>query len=329
MCIGHIHNIVKQLSRHRLGDAFEALLDLGDEMHDMVDDFGGFGDLHQVNRLLTSIVHHCAYGIYEHVDQVIHALLLLAIRTCDKLRTAQTQPGPDRVFWLSPTQSEINDHLEVYRNFLGYIANWPDLPSSQDPNLQSAKQLLQKLRPRINIGLAHYWGRPAEVRAKTDAIARRRHTLRSSTQRRPSGITKPSSSPRPQPPRKTAAAFMPTPPSQSGDVGLEATVPTIPAYCPGRIAPVPDSLSNTMGRDDFRLGGATKVVDEMDQALMSPLELVVDGGKGRAARANASHLGTMHEDAAAPNTQPASIGTFKLRPEHCCSPRCCPLRGRY
>lgn len=329
-CIAHIQNIIKQMTRHRLGDAFGALLDLGDEMHAMVDDFGGLGELHQVNQLLASIVHHCAYGVYEHVDQVIRALLLLAIRTCDRLRSSQPQiqSGPDRVFWLSPTQSEINDHLEVYGNFLGYIAGWPDSPSSRDPNLQSAKQLLQRLRPRVDTGLSHYWARPAEVRAKPDAVVRK-HRLRSSTQHQRSAITKPCPPQlRPQPPRKPAAAFMSTPPSQSGDVGFEVTVPTIPAYCPGRIAPVSCSLSNTMGRDDCWLGGADEVVQGMDPVFMSPLESVVEGEVGHTVRTNASKPGMMHGDAATPNTGAASIGTFKLRPEHCCSPRCCPLRER-
>ncbi|KAK3294150.1 uncharacterized protein B0H64DRAFT_374973 [Chaetomium fimeti] len=171
----------------------------------MGDDFWGLSDLHQVNRLLTSIVHHSAYGIYEHVDQVIHSLLLLAIHTCDRLRKTQTHPSPDRVVWLSPTQSSINDHLELYRNFLSHITtgSFPNSPSSQeeDPNLQSARQLLQKLHPRIN-SLPH-WPRPpaAEVRAKTDAVRRRRHsTLRPSTQRQRSGVTKPTSPPQPPPP---------------------------------------------------------------------------------------------------------------------------------
>ncbi|KAH6632545.1 hypothetical protein F5144DRAFT_574451 [Chaetomium tenue] len=331
MCISHMNNIIKQLTRHRLGDAFEALLDLGDEMHDMVDDLGGLSDLHQVDRLLTYIVHHSAYGVYDHVDQVINTLVLLALRTCDRLKSADIRLGPDMVFWLSPTQSEIDDHLEVYRNFLGYITACIESPSSQDPNLQSARQLLQRLRPRINTGV-YRWTRPKGVDhgAKTDAVARR-HSLRSSTQRQRSGMTKPFL-PRPQPPRKPAAGFMPTPSPQSGDVGFEVTLPTIPVYGRGRAhpepaAPLSDPLSNTMGRESCSLRGANEVVDKMVQPFVPPSELVgLEGGRCRTERRNVSNIGMPHHDAGTPITPVAPIGTFKLRPEHSCSSRCCPLR---
>ncbi|KAH6855898.1 hypothetical protein B0I37DRAFT_366064 [Chaetomium sp. MPI-CAGE-AT-0009] len=333
LCIRHIHDILKRLTRHRLGDAFEGLLDLGDEMHDMVDDFWSLGDLHLVNRLLTSIVHHSAYGIYEHVDQVIHSLLLLAIHTCDRLRKAQPPPTPDRVVWLSSTQSEINDHLEVYRNFLGHITSCPSSTSSRDPNLQSARELLQKLHPRIN-GLSH-WTRPADVRAKTDAV-RRSHTraLRPSTQRQRSGITKPSSPPPPQlQPPKPVAVFMPTPPSQSGDVEWGVTVPTIPVHRTGRVescpvAPSAGPPSHTMGRDDCRVENVDGLADEMARVLMSPPASVgVDGIRGYRHETKAC-TGMMHGGVGASNGRVGSMGAFRLRPEHSCSPRCCPFRGR-
>ncbi|KAH6634697.1 hypothetical protein B0J18DRAFT_486879 [Chaetomium sp. MPI-SDFR-AT-0129] len=175
----HIPDIINHLTHNRLGDAFESILDLGDAMHDMPDPFHAVSDLHQVTELFACIAHHAAYGIYQGVDDVLHRLLILAIRRCADLKTKAQSGRSGRntgehgegpaVWWLSPGECEADDLLEVCRNFFHYVAGHPEVGSAiEDPCLMSARDLLQRLCPRIN-GLSH-WSRPAAGGdAKTEA----------------------------------------------------------------------------------------------------------------------------------------------------------------
>ncbi|KAL2171517.1 hypothetical protein VTG60DRAFT_2685 [Thermothelomyces hinnuleus] len=182
-CNKQVHNIILQLNRRRLGDAFEAILVLGDVLHDMVDPSHAVADLHLMDRLFSSIARHDAYGIYPQVDRVIHRLVLLALRRCEELGAArprhhhyhhhhQPAPGDDDtgVGWLLPGESEVLDHLEVYRDFVCYVMSHPDLFPARDGDLESATEMLQRLQPRIN-GL-HTWEHPADHITATSRTSR-------------------------------------------------------------------------------------------------------------------------------------------------------------
>ncbi|KAK3307168.1 uncharacterized protein B0T15DRAFT_529487 [Chaetomium strumarium] len=240
--VSQVEHIINLLRRRRLGDAFEALLDLGDEMHDMDDQGYVIGDLHNVDRLMSAIVQRSAYGVYAAVDRAIHTLLLTAIRSCEAQRASLTiQPlAHERLGWLSPAQSENNAHLECYRNFAGYISSHPasscQAPAapSGDRSLEAATELLQRLCPRVN-GLCR-WTYTAMTR--TDVMVpsgtrdRRRRSSGCKSDGAPGIATARRSSPRFR--KATTGVMMATPPTQSGDVCLAdaLTVPTIPLRRP-------------------------------------------------------------------------------------------------
>jgi hypothetical protein len=234
----HIHDAITQLKRRRLGDAFESLLDLGDMMHDLVDDIAVVGDLPHMNRLFSAIIRYSAYGVYGPVDQIINRLLLLSIRRCEGMRGAPGHPGQGGIGWRSSAQSDTKEHLEFYRNFLSYILSHPAGHNSQDTTLELAQQSLQRLCPRIN-GLSRWtWTEDA-----SSATEPRRNPTRSSASRVPPETPKRSS-----PRLRKQQGPLPTPPTQSGDVGLAATepMPTIPLERPwkwgGAALPTPDYL---------------------------------------------------------------------------------------
>jgi hypothetical protein len=226
-----IHCIINNLRRHRLGYSFEGLLDIGDDMHGVVDELSVVSDLPQLGQLFAAIYHHSAYGIYDRVDQVIHKLLYLALRRCQELRTAQTPLVPNVVGWLSGVQCEVNEHLEVCRNFLSHIMSHPAGRQSQDRNLALAQQIMQTLCPRIN-GLSK-WKCAKEVRPKRrDTTAKAPTPRASSAPRQQSGIPKRTSPRQRKPPLHIV--MMPTPPTQRGDVKCAETLPTIPVERPGQ-----------------------------------------------------------------------------------------------
>lgn len=319
MATNHIHDATTHLGRRQLGDAFEALLDLGDMMHDMVDDVAVVADLPQVNRLFSSIIRSSAYGVYEPVDRVINKLLLLSVRRCDGMGSARGQPGQGGIGWRSSAQSDINEHLEFCRNFLSYIRSHPTGRNSVDRNLESAQQSLQRLCPRIN-GLSK-WAWAEEASPATDL---RRNPTRSSTSRA-QPETKKRSSPRLRRPK----APLPTPPTQSGDVRFAEPIPTVPLERPwkwgGAALPTPDSrpLSHTLGRSAFEMVDVDlRAETDVTQSPLHPtLVLMQESG----AEACDGHPQGPRRDDAKPMgcvTGTVPVG-FRLRPEHPVSSRCC------
>ncbi|KAK4233739.1 hypothetical protein C8A03DRAFT_38530 [Achaetomium macrosporum] len=269
--VSQIEHITNLLRRHRLGDAFEALLDLGDQMHDMDDQPYVIGNLQNVNRLLSAIMQRSAYGVYAAVDRAIHTLLLTAIRSCEAQRTnlaVQTLPH-GQLGWLSPAQSEINEHLEFYRNFAGYISSHPASSCRSaspwgDRSLDMARRLLQRLCPRIN-GLCKWTYTPptgTDVTVPGAPRDRRRssHCKSDAAPRMTTRRSSPRSSPRSRKPTAgIQPLMMPTPPTQSGDARLAdaLTVPTVPLRHPltpgvgvAPLTPHSGSPSNTVVKQE-------------------------------------------------------------------------------
>ncbi|KAK4099213.1 hypothetical protein N658DRAFT_498577 [Parathielavia hyrcaniae] len=322
-----VHSIINHLRRHRLGDAFEGLLDLGDQMHGVVGELEADLDLAQLDRLFASIFRYSAYGIYDRVDHVIHRLLYIAVRTCQALGAAQTLPVPHGVGWLSTVQSEARQHLEVCRNFLSYITSHPAGRQSRDPILGLAQQLVQGMCPRIN-GLSK-WTYAKQVHAK-DGGGSTTCSTGSVASGRPSGLRKAAASPRRQkcPPLINP---MPTPPTQTGDVRWPETIPTIPARNPDRrgvLPPTPDTsypLLDTLPPDRALPTSSKGLREEDDEAQLldsSPTPFTTPEhvrqmctGRSRVASRVIQHtVGT------------GTLG-FKLRPEHPFSPRCCSFQS--
>ncbi|KAL2138288.1 hypothetical protein VTI28DRAFT_7152 [Corynascus sepedonium] len=72
MCIKHIDNIIGQLSRHQLEDAFAAILVIGDGLHAVVSPSRAVADLHQMAQLFSSIASHDAYEALSTDKWVVH-----------------------------------------------------------------------------------------------------------------------------------------------------------------------------------------------------------------------------------------------------------------
>jgi len=309
MSTGHIQDTLQYFCGQQPGDVFQLLLDLDDGMRSAstLNDFLAAGDLLQVNQLFLAVIHHSAYGVCQRVDRVINRLLLMAVRRCEEMRQTQVQLDRGTVWWQSFAQSQASDHLEFYRNFLSFITDHPAWCLSQDPNLELAQKTMQRLCPRVN-GLS-IWGWRDDGLAETrDGDARPRG---------PSPAQ--SSTPRPQPPPakkppsrrpRRAPGPLPTPPTQTGDVNLADTIPTMPLKRPWKPAAalltphaVSGALSRTMGRDV----AFDKQSDDAPQ-LLSPRTGSVGGGPRHCVLSRpAAHQ---------------SSG-FKLRPEHTPSARCC------
>jgi hypothetical protein len=318
-----IHSIITHLRRHRLGDAFEGLLDIGDEMHGMVDKSDVVSNLPQLGQLFAAVYHHSAYGIYDRVDQVIHKLLYLSLRRCQVLKTAQTSLAPNVVGWLSGAQCEVNEHLEVFRNFLSYIISHPAGRQSQDQNLALARHLLQTLCPRIN-GLSR-WKCAKEVRPKHRGPPAKTQTpTPSSASGQLSGIRKRTSPRQRKPPAH--GIMMPTPPTQTADVMCAEILPTIPVERTGRLdvpllspditCPLLDTLKPDEVLPEADGGqGLHNVAPPLDHKQMLTEEHVhqtcTEGGVVGAQTRNDM-------------TRTRMLG-FQLRPQHTPS-SCCPLR---
>ncbi|KAL2153755.1 hypothetical protein VTH82DRAFT_4910 [Thermothelomyces myriococcoides] len=365
-CSKNLHNIILQLNRRRLGDAFEAILDLGDELHDMVDPLHAVADLHLVDRLFSSIAGHDIYGIYPQVDRVIHRLVLLALRRCEEPAAHRPRHHHHQhrlgsgdvnteVGWLLPGQSEVLDHLEVYRDFVCYMMSHSASCSSRDDDLASATKALQRLRPRIN-GL-HTWVRSPKMEVDTGTEAglhgqrgrTRNMNVQPITAAPPEGQAG-AQSKRPtalQLPRKTCGAssaakrqqpdYMLTPPTQSGDVN--DTIPTIPVDRGrelGMAAPrtpeprfSPDAktvvVQSPPGLEPPRRPPASHE-DEAGMPEMRKHEgnrppgncppLLDDGYVGLATPDPSKSI-------VSPRRPDPVVTTFRLRPEHVPSSRCC------
>ncbi|KAK4125834.1 hypothetical protein N657DRAFT_280441 [Parathielavia appendiculata] len=324
-----VHSIINQLRRHRLGDAFGGLLDLGDQMDGVVDKLHVLINLSQLDRLFAAISRHSAYGIYDAVDHVIHRLLYVAVRTCQALEAAQTSPATNGVGWLSTVQSEVHELLEVCRNFFSYITSHPAGRQSRDRTLGLAQRLLQRTCPRIN-GLSK-WRHVKEGHAK-DSDGSATCDLRPSVSVRPlrrrSGRSHVRNRSAPSRHLKRPLPLsMPTPPSQTGDVRCAETIPTLPAHRLGRInvlLPTPDTSYPLF--DTLVPGGvlpkASKGLGEDDaiqllaaRPFRTP-ELVPRMWMGKSSTASRA-IDHMAE---------TRIFGFRLRPEHPFLSRCCSFR---
>lgn len=230
---------------------------------------------------------------------------MLAIRQCADLKT-KTQGGRFRrspgergegpaVWWLSPAECEVDDLLEVCRNFFHYVAGHPEVGSSiDDPCLMAARELLQRLCPRIN-GLSVWSGAAAGVNAKTEVGGRPPTHARTRMECRKAKVPvrKPLAA---AAAGRKIAAFLPTPPTQSGDVECAATIPTMRVERDGLGMVVPDAP----GRD----------------ALPSPSASL----KCRSPRDQARYVQGPRNSR---TEERCRKGTFTLRPQHDMSPRCC------
>ncbi|GAB1316541.1 hypothetical protein MFIFM68171_06751 [Madurella fahalii] len=317
-----VQQAIHHLSRRRRQDALDAILAIGDAMHDIFAKTGAVAaDLRQVNRLFLGVVQQSLYGASPRADRIINSLLLLSIRRCDALRQAQLQAaqpaGPDAVGWLSSAHaSELNDHLELYRNVLAYIASHPasragagSSPGSgsqtQDPRLQAAQQTLQRLCPRINnLSRWTYTAPTPAPRASQSAGVRKpdpRHRHRHRPRAAPAKpATRAVAGPR---------APLPTPPTQTGDVEGRAAAAPAAAELPDTQPPAPVSkgkrgcYGGTVERRAVEgwVEEATQVLEVGER--VGPVSTV----EKACARARTSEVG----------------GGFGLRPEHVPSARCC------
>ncbi len=290
---------------------------LSDEMHDAVDVTRALAGLQQVDQLFLAIVQHSGYGHYQCVDQAIHRLLLLAVGRCEDMRNAEMQRhaathGTSVVGWQSRQHADIDEHLEFYRNFLGFVDNHPAscLAPPQDQTLDLARQSLQRLCPRIH-GLSR-WTRNEVQTART---ARNKRAARpappSTSQRQPRAERQMKTSPRKLPPRKVppvpapapvaaapaAVTMMPTPPTQTGDVRLADTMPI----------PVSTVRLKQLWKPNAAVQPATPVSGAPSYTLGREAVDFKGGAEGAAG--------------------PVSRSGFRLRPEHVPSPRCCLSHG--
>lgn len=328
-------------------------------MHATSDDLAVVEDLHQVDRLFTAIIHHSAYGMYAHADQVIGKLLLLAVQQCDDLRHAQPHPSQGRVGWQSPTQGAVAQHLEVYRGVVNHITSHPVFSLVGDESVEAARAVLQRLCPRIN-GLAR-WTYGEEVQVLRKSGRKRQQTLARQAQAPLQTRTQPHASPKrpishPPPPRhpimtptsapppstqpitvippstlkptavappsairpaaiqpqptkqaplphpQQPARFMPTPPTQPGDVTCAEIMPTIPIQQPWKPLPVLPTPEEEDSPASYTLGRSWMQQD------------TVEGGVRLDGLAQVSDRDWKSR---------VDVGGFTLRPEHCPSSRCC------
>ncbi|KAL2134836.1 hypothetical protein VTI74DRAFT_10732 [Chaetomium olivicolor] len=308
MFASNIHRVIQELRRRRLGNSFEALLDLGEEMHDATDEPDVGVDLDQVDRLFSAIIQHSAYGIYKRVDAVINTILLLAIQRCEALQGTGKKMVPGRIGWLSLTHSETNQHLEAYRDFVTYIVNHPTARLSQDPRLEAARRLLQRLCPRIN-GLSRW---------TTTGVNGAEQKERRPTRRTRQSENKKLATQSPHKHQRLARPQLPTPPTQTGDVQHVETIPTLPRKGPlGQHAALltPDTCPFSANVTESRIGGG------WDEGPAVPIPVMAGVGRTAAGRdwAQRSMNGALDADGHRVNVEAG----FRLRPQPAWSSRCC------
>jgi hypothetical protein len=117
---------------------------------------------------------------------------------------------------MSPAQFETNQRLELYRGVLRYFTSYP----SADADLELAWRLVQRLCPRIN-DLPRWT--VAQVRQRRGSRCGRKPQQELNQSCTVQSRVKKRTSPR---------ARLPTPPTQTGDVGLAETIPTLRATQP-------------------------------------------------------------------------------------------------
>lgn len=303
----HVQNTLHYFQCEQPGDVFRLLLDLGDEMRDTVDDFPAAGDLPQLNQLFSAVVHHSAYGLDQSVDETINKLLLIAILRCEEMCICQLQPDQWRVGWQSFAQSQADEHLEFYRNFLNFITSHPAWCLSQDKNLELAQKTLHRLCPRVN-GLSRWTWQDDDLAERRDA--RRSNPARVST---PCLRPQPAKKPPSRLPRR-ARVPLPTPPTQTGDANFSDTIPTMPLKRPWKQpAALPTPASGAPSRIMRRAAAVLSTSIEDATSLLCPKPVSVKvPWMNHDPRPRALHRPAAHKPP-----------EFRLRPEHTPSPRCC------
>lgn len=324
-----------------------AILAMSGTVQDIFAQPDALPSLRQVNIFFLSMIRHSLYGAHPAADRIVNRLLLLSICACEALQRPQLQaaqpPVPsDGVGWLSSARAvELDEHLELHRNVLAYISGHHPASASRphnkpDPDLERARQIMQRLRPRINNLSRWTTGGGNARRAAGRGAGRMRET--EAQQRRSSGSSRPAAARNPVArPIKREAAAAPTTPSltQSNTLRVVALPDTQP---PSSRRPGPAGAGVGTGIDSPEDVTATLPISaggpntpEVGLGWVEEATQLVEVGNWRLGLLPTPRVET--REVCAPRDRSGGVQrtaggggsgvVFSLRPEHVPSMRCC------
>ncbi|KAK3324479.1 hypothetical protein B0T19DRAFT_428677 [Cercophora scortea] len=110
----------------------------------------GMATVQQSSRLFLSLRDTLVLGLDARLDQIIIKILLHALQQYEDISKTRVHKTQDSLIWLTPSEIDMRDHLEVFRNFSIHITQTCTSSTLTDVNFLKAKHRLQKLCPRIN-----------------------------------------------------------------------------------------------------------------------------------------------------------------------------------